>query len=98
MPCKTVCKLQVLPPFPSYSMSYMNRFAGAVETQLMVAQREHADDLGDRRDAAACCSHAEGEANKRVVRVASSSIDSANGERKVFMATFIVCWFEQLVS
>ena len=97
MPGKTVCKLQVLPPFPSYSMSYMNRFAGAVEAQLMVTQREHADDLSDRRDAATCCSHAESEA-KGNVRVASSSMGSANGERKVLMATFIVRLFGQLVS
>ena len=97
MPGKTVCKLQVLPPFPSYSMSYMNRLAGAIEAQLMVTQREHADDLSDRRDAATCCSHAESEA-ERIVRVASSSMSSAIGGRKVLRTAFIDCLFEQLFS
>ena len=64
MPGKTVRELQVLPPFSSYFMSYMNRFAGAVEAQLMITQRKHADDLSDRRNAATNCSHAESEAKE----------------------------------
>ena len=71
MPGKTVRKLQVLPPFSSYPMGCMNRFAGAVKAKLMVTQRKHADDLSDRRNAATNCSHAENEA-QGVLRVASS--------------------------
>ena len=97
MPSKTVCNLQVLPPFSSYFMSYMNRFTCAVEAQLMVTQREHADNLSDRRDAATYCSHAESEA-ERVLRVASSSVDGAIGECEARRAAFIDCLFEQLVS
>ena len=57
MPSKAVCKLQVLPPFSSYLVSHMDHFTGAVEAQLMVAQRKHADNLRDRRDAATHGSH-----------------------------------------
>ncbi len=78
-------------------MSYMNRLAGAVEAQLMVTQRKHANDLSDRRNAATCCSHAESEA-ERIVRVASSSMGSAIGERNVLRTVFISCLFEQLFS
>ena len=89
MPCKTVCKLQVLPPFPSYSMSYMNRLACAVEAQLVVTQREHSNDLGDRRDTATGCSHVNNVV-ERVARVASSSVDSAIGESTWFAQRLLV--------
>ena len=91
MPWKTVCKLQVLPPFPSYFMSYMNRFTCAVEAQLMVTQREHADNLSDRRDAATYCSHAENEA-ERVYELppAQSTVQLENAKR-VVQRLLIVC-------
>ena len=87
----------MLPPLPSYCMSYMDRFACAVEAQLVVTQRKNSNDLGDGRDTATGCSHVNNVV-ERVARVASSSVDSAIGECNVVRTTFICCLLRQLVS
>ena len=87
----------MLPPLPSHFMSSMDRFACAIEAQLIVTQREHPDDLCDRRNTATDCSHVN-DVVERVARVASSTVDSAIEERNAVRATLICCLSDQLVS
>ena len=79
----------MLPPLPSYFMSNMDRFACAIETQLVVTQRKHSNDLSDRRDTATGCSHVNNVV-ERVARVASSPVDSAIGESTWFVHLLLV--------
>ena len=79
----------MLPPLPSHFMSNMDRFACAIEAQLVVTQRKHPNDLCDRRDTATDCSHVN-DVVERVARVASSSVDSAIGESTWFAQRLLV--------
>ena len=57
VPSEAVRNLYVSPPITSYLMNFMDNLTGAIEAQLMVAQRINSDNLSDRRDAATHGSH-----------------------------------------
>ena len=57
MVCEAVHEPHVLPPFASYLVAVENGLAGMVEANFMVAQQVNAENLSDRRNAAALSSH-----------------------------------------
>ena len=57
MVCKAVHELHVLPPFAPYLVADENGLAGTIEANFVVAQQINAENLSDRRDAAALSSH-----------------------------------------
>ncbi len=57
MVCEAVQEPHVLPPFASYLVAVENGLAGTVKANFVVAQQINAENLSDRRDAAALGSH-----------------------------------------